>query len=321
MLDTFLKAIQTDLAFYQSIGLLLFAIILSSLINIPRKHQPLFYFTELAKAFSKRVNRSERSSQQRAIAGTLAAIFLVFPIWFIITFFIELAAYPLFFETLILLMCLTNNGLLKESKNIAVAIHESNTNEAKSKLALWCQRDTSTLTAVGLSKTCIEKMVQIASTTTGLVIFSFIIGGAELTLLLTLLKQLDYAWPHLDNHYRAFGAFAFIINRVVNFVPYSLYLLIYSVSNRNAFKQLFKSTSSQGDFCAKAIELSAVKLQIELGGPRIYKKNKQPTPKYKFGGFPTAHHIIEAQQKLGSMNLITIAGLMIYLAIHFAISL
>ncbi len=323
MFDIFIKVIQTDLAFYQSIGILMFAIILSALVNIPRQKQPLYYFTELAKVFSKKVNRNERSTRQRAIAGALATFFLVIPLWFIITFIIELAAYPLFFETLILFLCLTNKGLLKESKNIAVAIHKNDTGDAKRRLAVWCQRETTNLSGVGLCKACIEKMVQISSTTNGLVIFSFIIGGAELTLLVTLLKQLDYAWPYFDNHYRAFGAFAFIINRIISFVPYSLYLLIYAINSGKALAELFRSvlSQSQDDFAATAVKITAIKLQIELGGPRIYQGDKQLTPKYKFGDFPKAQHIIQTQRKLGSMNVIVIAGLMFYLLFHFALSL
>ena len=323
MLDTFIKVIQTDLAFYQSIGLLLLSIILSAVISIPRKRQPLFYFIKLARSFSKRVNHSQRSSKQRAIAGILATTFLVFPSWFIITFFIELAAYPLFFETLILFLCLTDNGLMKASKHIAVLIHEGNTSDAKLKLANWCQRDTSSLSAVGLSKACIEKMVQIGSSTNGLVAGSFIVGGIELVLLVTLLKQLDYAWPHFDKQYRAFGTFAFILNKIINIIPYSLYLLMYSISSTKAASLLFKSMLSKNsrDLSSTAIELTALKLNIELGGPRIYQGEKQLTPKYQFGGLPTAHQILEAQQKLGMMNVIVIAGLMIYLLIHFALSI
>ena len=241
MLDTFIKVIQMDLTFYQDIGLLLFSLIFSCLISIPRKHQPLNLFNLLAKKFSVKVNNFQRSPQQRVIAGTLTAIILVLPIWFIIVFFINLAAYPWFFETLLLFFCLNDNGLIKESKTIAVLIHSNKTQEAKLVLGRWCQRDTSPLSAVGLTKACIETLAKFSSITSTLVVFSFLAGGIETVLLLMLLKQLNFAWPHSNERYRYFGTMIFIVNKIFCFIPYSCFLFIFSFSSRKSLRTLFHS--------------------------------------------------------------------------------
>ena len=241
MFDTFLRAIQTDLAFYQNIGLLLLMVILSSLITIPRKYQPLYFYIEIAKRFSDKVNRPQRSAQQKAIAGSLAAIFLVLPCWFIVSFFIELAAFPLFFEALILFTCLADNGFIKASRRIAVLIHDGNTDKAKQDLSLWCQRDTSRLSPVGLNKACIEKMAQISSTTNGLVIVSFLIGGIDAVILITLLKQLDYAWPRANPAFNSFSALPFLINQLIFTLPYSIYLILFSLTNTKAVSKLLSA--------------------------------------------------------------------------------
>ncbi|MBM7074276.1 cobalamin biosynthesis protein [Shewanella sp. 202IG2-18] len=323
MFDTFLRAIQTDLAFYQNIGLLLLMVILSSLIRIPRKYQPLYFYIEMAKRFSSKVNRPQRSAQQKAIAGSLSSIFLVFPIWFIISFFIELAAFPFFFEALILFICLADNGFIRESRRIAVLIHEGHTDSAKHNLSLWCQRETTSLSPVGLSKACIEKMAQISSTSSSLVIFSFLAGGIDAVMITALFKQLDYAWPQTNSAFKSFSALPFLINQIIFIIPYSVYLLLFSVTNMKALTQLMSSVMHKTKYgvYSKVIELTAIKLNVELGGPRIYQQQKQSTPKFKYGAHPTPQNVIQAQQKFSSMNVLMVAGIMIYLFSHFVFSI
>ena len=69
------------------------------------------------------------------------------------------------------------------------------------------------------------------------------------------------------------------------------------------------------------IELTALKLNVELGGSRLYQQQKHQTPKYTYGNHPTPQSIIQAQQMFGTMNILLIAGIMVFLFSHFAVSL
>ena len=94
------QLVEIDGALFEGFLVLFFALLLARLAPLPREMQPLIWFSHLAKQLAAKVNRSERSPSQQATAGFLAMLLLVFPFWAIITFLLELAAFPWFFEFL-----------------------------------------------------------------------------------------------------------------------------------------------------------------------------------------------------------------------------
>ncbi|MCL1077649.1 hypothetical protein D5R81_06690 [Parashewanella spongiae] len=319
MLDTFLTKIQLDSIFYQQVGILLVAMLLAQFISVPRRKQPLYHFEQLAISFSQKVNHPNRSANQRIIAGTLAAISLVFPLWIVVIFLIELSIYPWFFEVLILFACMLDNGFSKTSSQIEQQLNQQNNAQAKKLLALWCQRDTNKLSAIGISKACIEKMAELGSTNI-IVVFGYLLGGTYLAVLLKMLKQLGLAWPSSNPHFHKFNALIHKINRIVLYVPNIAWSFLLLEPCKIRSWQLFftKIIPFEMSGCNTLnMSLLAFRLNIELGGPRIYNAIKVSINKIEYGKLPSISDINKTVNIFELSNLIIISITMLTAVINF----
>ncbi|MGB0894062.1 MAG: cobalamin biosynthesis protein CobD/CbiB [Parashewanella sp.] len=306
MLNTLYNSIQTDLVFYQQAGVLLIALLLAQFIYVPRASQPWYWFGRMAKSFAEKVNHIHRSDRQRKIAGLLASIILILPIWLTVTLLISLAEYPWFFEALVLFCCLMDTSFSKDAAKIAKDISQQKNASAKARLRLWCERDCHNLSAIGLVKATIEHLAKRNLANTISIALYYSLGGISLVLATTMLKQLEFVWPTENPKFDKFNRYLLVINHIFQVIPFMLAVMFICLYKKmSAIKILFSGLSAGQRLSQLAIQQSAALLNIELGGPHRYAQQQVSHIKYCYGSAPQWANISEVSKLLRIEQLLT----------------
>ncbi|GIU21671.1 cobalamin biosynthesis protein CbiB [Shewanella colwelliana] len=270
MLPDFTQLLANESPLYQGALTLLVAIVLAKLAPLPREAQAFYWFSLLAKSLAAKVNRRHRTASQQVTAGIMATILLVLPFWLIATFLVELAAFPWFFEFIILYLCLCDEQFHKVAEEVAQALKRDDKTSARRLLTPWMYRDTQELSEIGLVKATIERLVTSPVYGSVATILFFTLGGIPLVLGARMIKQLEYCWPSLNPRFSNFG-------RPVYYLSYGLYYLPtlcwnFSLAIQAGPKALLmllrpKKSLYRVNNHLPSCEIAAHALNIELGGP------------------------------------------------------
>ena len=283
------QLIQQDGELFSRFLVLFSAIVLSRAAPLPKHIQPMFWLSRLAKEFARKANHPHRASSQQVTAGFLASTMLIVPFWVICAFLLELAAFPWFFEFIILYLCLSDACFRQFANEIHGAIKRKDKVEARNLLGHWVAQDTQTLSEIGLAKTTIEKLA--AAPVYGLVstIFYYTIAGAPLVLAARMIKQLELSWPVVNPRYQYFGRSIYLFNTGLQLIPNFLWgLTLASLSGPEGFKAFFRFKHANASIALdqQINAITASSLKIELGGPRMYAGKKAAVPKLIYGPKP-----------------------------------
>lgn len=273
----------------QGFLVLFFALLLARLAPLPQAFQPLAWLSHLAKSLAAKVKRGDRDERQQLIAGSLAILLLVLPFWLIITFLLELAAFPWFFEFLILYLCLNDACFIQEAEEIYQALRRGDKPAARELLSPWVARDTAELSEAGIAKATIEKLVTTPIHGTVTVVSFFCLAGAPMVLLVRMLKQLEQSWWCLDPQYRFFGRPVFLVNQVLLYIPAQLWRFTLAIQGGpQALKLLWQTPHSRFPigFNFQVATMAAYVLMTELGGPQKYSGIKVQVEKVGPGPVP-----------------------------------
>ncbi|MBQ4888666.1 cobalamin biosynthesis protein [Shewanella sp. MMG014] len=264
------QLLRSDGNLLKSCLVLFMALLISRVAPLSRHLHPIVWFHQFALLLSKKVNHPQRSAQQQLIAGIMATTLLVIPIWFIIYFILSLAAYPWFFDFLVLYFCISDAGFKPVAKDVISALEHGQKGLAKTYLSPWLMQNTASLSEMGICKATIERLLISPSYGTVATILFYALGGTPLVLLLHLFKQLEHCWPNYVPQYRYFGAAVYWINRIAFAVPQWLWnlTLVLQGGLSNLGAMFKKSKNIQGVYGASSLYLGAKILQIELGGPQ-----------------------------------------------------
>jgi adenosylcobinamide-phosphate synthase len=293
------RLVEIDGALFEGFLILFCALLLARLAPLPREMQPLIWFTHLAKQLAAKVNRSERPASQQATAGLLAMLLLVFPFWAIITFLLELAAFPWFFEFLVLYLCLSDAGFNQVAAEIAQALKRQDNANAKKLLQPWVVRDTDNLSEVGLAKATIEKLATAPIYGTAATIFFFAIAGAPMVLAVRMIKQLELSWPPIQPKYQHFCSTVNSLSTVLLAIPGWLWSLSIAIQGGpKAMTSLFRLPKHHPALRGYilSVDLVARILHIELGGPQKFSGQRIDVAKISYGPQPTSNNIASAIQ-------------------------
>ncbi len=283
------QLVEIDGALFEGFLVLFFALVLARLAPLPREMQPLIWFSRLAKQFALKVNRPHRAQRQQATAGFLAMLMLVFPFWAITTFLLELAAFPWFFEFIILYLCLTDISFSQVADEIAKALKRQDNASAKDLLQPWVVRDTESLSEVGLAKATIEKLSTEPIYGTAATIFFFAIAGAPLVLAVRMIKQLELSWPPISPQYRHFCRSVHILSTALLAIPAWLWSLSLAIQGGpKALALMLRPPKNHPAIQGYVLSVSLVAgiLGIELGGPQKFSGERIEIGKIIYGPQP-----------------------------------
>ncbi|GIU47931.1 cobalamin biosynthesis protein CbiB [Shewanella sp. KT0246] len=257
--------------------MLFMALLISRVAPISRKYHPIVWFHQLAILLSQKVNHSQRAPKQQLTAGLLASILLVVPIWFTTYFILSLAAYPWFFDFVLLYFCISDAGFKPVAKDVVSSLEHGQKGLAKSYLSPWLIQQTNSLSEIGISKATIERLLISPSYGTVATILFYAIGGTPLVLLLQLLKQLEHCWPNYVPQYRFFSAPIYFLNRFIYAIP--IWLWNFTLVLQGGLKNigiLFKQPShNSGIYGYSSLFIGSKILQVELGGPQKFTINQK----------------------------------------------
>lgn len=311
------QLLSQDGGLLQSCCILFCALILARFVPIPRDLQPLLWFNRIAVLLATKVNHPERAVSQQLTAGILATLILVVPCGIIVSFLLSLAAYPWFFELIILYFCLCDSAFKPVAENIVDAIKTDNKQDAKQLLAPWTSQNTKVLSEVGLSKATIEKLFTTPIYGTLATILFFALGGAVMTLVVRMLRQLEHSWPPYHPHYHVFASFIGQFNRVIFFIPTLLWHCSLAIQfGQLGLKSIWSSIAppanrQQLNNHYDSYALAANLLKIELGGPQQFVENgkniRVDLAKVKAGPLPDHRHISQAITITQTANLFWIS--------------
>lgn len=285
-----------DIQILQLFGLLIVALLCARFISLPTRYDPLYWFGELARQMAAKVSHPDRPASQQYIAGMLAIVLLVLPFWSIVSFIPLLAAYPWFFELLILYLCFNDNGLNQQLSQIADAVDKGNNHLARQLLSGRVPQSVDKLSGVGLSKTAIELALTTPVSHLITISLAYFAGGAAVALLVRMLLELAKQWPAYAPIFCSFGKPAWWLARLLLFVPAQIWKLLLALQGGpGAMAQVFtpqgQTNSRQLNAC---IPIGAKVLQLELGGPQMFGDDKIRLPKTGPAVLPQASDIIRA---------------------------
>jgi adenosylcobinamide-phosphate synthase len=320
MIDQLLNLylLSQDSGLLQSSGILFAALIFARFLPLPRKWQPLLWFNQLAMMLAAKVNHPHRAVSQQLIAGILATLTLLIPTGIIVSFLLSVAAYPWFFELIILYFCLCDSAFKPVAKKVVNAIKTDNKQQAKQLLTPWVNQSTQALSAVGLSKTTIEKLVTTPIYGTLATVIFFALGGATMAIVARMLRQLEHCWPPYHPHFQVFSSFVGQLNRVIFFIPTvlwhgSLAIQFGPLGVRALFSTpvMAPTNTPQLNNHFSSYALAAKLFNIELGGPQQFITAGQTIrvdlAKVKAGPLPGYQHISQAIKATQTANLFWIS--------------
>ncbi|MGX9462270.1 cobalamin biosynthesis protein CobD/CbiB [Shewanella sp. A14] len=306
------QLLSQDSGLLQSCCIVFSALVLARFAPIPRDLQPLLWFNQIATLLATKVNHPERAISQQLTAGILATLILIVPIGMIVSFLLSVAAYPWFFELLILYFCLCDSAFKPVAEKIVDAIKAGKKQDAKQLLAPWVRQNTQVLSEVGLSKTTIEKLFITPIYGTLATILFFALGGATMALVVRMLRQLEHCWPPYHPHFHVFASFIGQLNRVIFFIPTllwhcSLAIQFGLLGVKSIVSATTKTNKNQLNNHYSSYALAAKLLKIELGGPQQFSDNSHSIrvdlAKVKAGPLPDNRHISQAITITHTANL------------------
>ncbi|WP_028765996.1 cobalamin biosynthesis protein CobD/CbiB [Shewanella fidelis] len=317
MVPEFTKIFSQDSQLYTGALVLLVSVLLARIAPLPRNLQPLEWLSQVAKNLSVKVNHTRRASSQQLIAGTLAMLLLIVPFWALISFFVELAEFPWFFEAIVIYLCLQDDHFRYIANEVVISIKRDNKVRARSLLAPWLNRSTQSLSSVGLCKATIERLSTTSIYGTVSAILFYSIGGIPLFIVARMLKQLEFCWPIYNPQYRHFGMPVYALSTVIHFIPAKLWSLSLAIQGGpQSLAAMFNPKVNgvpMNEY--QTCEVVACALKIELGGPVKFNDLKVNMSKLNYGCHPQENDVQRALKinsiafSLWALGIIVLPGI------------
>ncbi|MEZ8578713.1 cobalamin biosynthesis family protein [Vibrio splendidus] len=277
-------------------GALLFHLILP----IPHAAHPTTLWHKFAELLASKVNNNQNYSQS-LISGTLAWGVMVLP-----TLIILLALQPLvwqsqLFELALLLLAIDWRNNEKLANQLIKALGREDKAAARQVLAPVVNRQTESLSSLGLGKAAAETIIMGYARNVVCVLFWYAIGGGIAALMYRLVVELARAWSPSRKQFSPFGSTAIKIVAILEFIPMRLFALMIVCGDKamHTFKMMLAQSRSW-PLPGPAWLIAAVgnKLELSLGGPAIYNNTK--AIRAKLGGriAPSALHLSQVQKLL-----------------------
>lgn len=246
----------------------------------PDKFHPLSLWKLVVLRMGDKVLPSNQDGpKQHQISGALACIVLLIPVCIIISIFVYLAEYPLFFETLFLVIALRHRNIDLVASKMPKYLKGNKKQLAKDSLAPILLRETDKLSPLGLCKATCETLVLRFNYQFCAVIFWFMLTGGIGALLYRVLYECTQNWPIKDYKFRYFGRFTRYLVTALQWpssllAGLSVALASVTLAGLNALvaKYWLKPRSF-------LLNIAGASLGCQFGGPALYKGVKHRTVK------------------------------------------
>lgn len=265
---------------------IIIALCLDAFLGEPRRWHPLVGFGRFAAGIESRIRGWAPDQAQGStlnLLGTVAWVIAVVPLVNLCDLLLEvLPAWPSYIlGILVLYFCIGSKSLAEHARNIARPLLGGNLEHARKQLSLIVSRDTSGLSARGVSRGAIESVLENGSDAVLAPIFWFAIFGPVGALAYRLSNTLDAMWGYKNERYLEFGRCAAKVDDVLNYVPARLCALSYALVGKT--KTAIRSWRRQAHRCESpnagpVMAAGAGALGVCIGGSANYHGDRQFRP-------------------------------------------
>ncbi|MGL6258355.1 cobalamin biosynthesis family protein [Vibrio sp. WXL103] len=281
---------------------------------IPRLSHPIEWWRRFALLLSAKVN--SQNPQQAALAGSLAMALMLLPTALLLMALNALSWQSELFQLGLLILALdwrNSDGLVRE---LTQAMADEDKFRARALLAPWVNRQTDSLSMLGLGKAGAETYLMAMGRGVIGVLFWFSLLGGIGAMLYRLTIELARVWSPSRQSYSPFGQASTRLTAALDVVPlrlFSLLILIGGHTQHNLSLVRQQATSWALPGPSWLLISSAAKYQLALGGPAIYESRK--SLRAKIGGriAPAAIHLSQLRQMMTARTLIWVALLSLFL--------
>ena len=262
---------------------------------------PLLAWPLLAKDLSDKVNHSYDTQKQQTLSGILTLSLLGLTSLVLLIAIKQLVWVSWFFEFLLLWMALGWKSITQITLQVEEALIDENKAQARILLSNILNRETLTLSSIGITKAgCETLLFGYARNLIG-VLFWYGIAGGIGARLYTQLVQLTRIWSPRLQKYAFFGLSASALFTVLDFAPSRLFALLiafghrFKAASKAMYEQAFTEKRKGGDWLLASC---GMKYQVALGGPVIYDNLKIHRPRLGDLITPSPLHLALLNQKL-----------------------
>ena len=262
---------------YSAAVMLLLMIALKAILGLFITHQPLSFFSFYCQRLADKVNNANNSARQQNISGLIAILVTLTPLLVILWLFEIFIEVEWLWHGLLLYFALGNIGLSRVNKNIARELVANNNYQAKQLAEPYLLRETKQLSALGISKACIEMQLLRSSQLLVGVGFYYLMFGPLVALSFRLLLEMHYAWNIKSFRFLHFGAAVNHIVKLLQWLPSRLFAIILLLGTVGQ-NTLLCWRLTKGKFLqignSLLLHVLALGLEIRLGGVAMYQGSK-----------------------------------------------
>lgn len=256
---------------------LLVVIILSNLLPLPASYQPLVLFRILAKRLANRVNKADYPAAQLQLSGSLGALLAISP-WLVLAWaFTLLSQMPSLWHGLLLYLCLDWQHLRQQALQVEGSLNKQQLSLARDQLQPLVLREVKLMSALGVSKACLESLLfRLAAQWTSVLLW-FLAGGVIFAIAYRLLQELHQQWNPKQQHFQYFGKPVAMLAGWMNWPGMLLTatVLAMMVSVRRSRQYVKFADDGYFNFPARwLMAAGAAALQRNLAGPVYYQGQK-----------------------------------------------
>lgn len=277
-------------------GALLFHLILP----IPNNAHPLTAWQYIAKRLAQKVNTSGDYHQSK-LSGSLALVVLMTPVIILLVAFRPLVWQPQLYDLGLLLLSLDWRSNERLTRQLVDALSSNDKKLARQVLGERLNRDTDTLSLIGLGKAGAETIIMGYTRNVICVLFWYGICGGIGAFCYRLIAELTRAWSPAQQRFHPFGLSTVRLLAMLDLVPMRLYAICISIGNNTA--AVISSINQQArvwPLPGPGWVLISVgcKSEIALGGPAIYDGTKHERARIGGSVVPSAYHLMCIQKLL-----------------------
>ncbi|SUP08205.1 cobalamin biosynthesis family protein [Vibrio metschnikovii] len=276
------------------------ALLFHWLLPIPRAAHPITLWHKFAEILADKVNKPS-NYQQSLLSGTLAWLLMIIPTIMLCVAFQPLVWHPQLFELALLLLALDWRSADKLSQQMSQALAQQDKPLARRLLVPFVNRETATLSPVGLGKASVETITMgIGRNLIGVLFWYGLLGGIG-AFIYRLMVELARCWSPSHTQFQPFGLPIIRAVALLDLIPLRLFSLLILIGDNikyNLTQTLNQSRSWPLPGPGWLLCAVGNKLHLALGGPAIY--GQQKAVRAKIGGriVPASLHLAQLRQLL-----------------------
>ncbi|MDP5039666.1 MAG: cobalamin biosynthesis protein [Paraglaciecola sp.] len=254
----------------------LIVVLIERHLTLADKFHPLTFAKLVALRVAYKVHsKNPGTPLQQMIAGTLAPIVLLSPFMLLLAVLIYLSEYPIFFDSLLLLLALRFTPVMMRIKKVERCLKTNKKTLAKQHLQTLVLRETAQLSPFGIAKAAIESLMLRFAAQFCCVIVLYLVGGGLLALGYRLLFEFSQCWHTKQGSYAYFGKPIRLCLALILWLPARITALCFIIG-QNISQGLRALTQGKNLLCSRyfVLSLQGAALGVELGGPVFYGDNK-----------------------------------------------